>query len=56
MEFDHVNGVKKHSISNLRRGDFALSTLLDELKKVRLICVVCHRLATAARRRGARAI
>lgn len=47
LDFDHVRGDKSFGIgANISRS---MSALLAELKKVRVVCANCHRVATAAR-------
>lgn len=47
LEFDHVKGKKKSSISNLVYRQANWKTINAEIKKCHVRCVRCHRLRTA---------
>lgn len=47
LEFDHVRGEKKTSVSNLSRAGHCLETLVDEISKCDVRCANCHRRKTA---------
>lgn len=48
LEFDHRDrDTKVESISNMLRSALAVETLMDEISKCDVMCVVCHRLRTA---------
>ena len=50
MDFDHVRGVKKFSISTpSRMRGSTLLDLLEELDKCELVCANCHRIRTRKR-------
>lgn len=48
MEFDHVHGEKRHSISEMSSWKHA--TVLAEIAKCEAVCANCHRVRTALRR------
>lgn len=50
LEFDHVRGEKKGSISNLIRSDYAWSTIKAEMEKCVVRCSNCHAVMTARRK------
>lgn len=50
MDFDHVRGEKKTSVS--RSALWGPKTLLAEIEKCDLVCANCHRLRTAKRKAG----
>ena len=47
-EFDHVRGEKRFSISRAIKNG-SMKTLLEEIEKCDLVCLVCHRRRTAKR-------
>ena len=49
MEFDHVNGDKKFTISNMIRST-SLDKLLEEVTKCDVVCANCHRLREAKKK------
>jgi len=50
MDFDHVNGEKKMTISRmLRSSDSRWEDILAEVAKCDLVCANCHRVRTAKR-------
>ena len=49
LDFDHVRGVKKKSVSRLLAGTFALATIFREIEKCDVRCSNCHRRITAVR-------
>lgn len=49
MDFDHVRGEKRHSISKLMVDRYSPQALAEELRKCDLVCACCHRLRTAKR-------
>jgi len=51
MEFDHVRGEKEESIG--RMFGWAWQRILAEVAKCEVVCSVCHRLRTEARRAAA---
>lgn len=61
-EFDHIDPATKYRTrngnivhpSNMIKGNrYSLVTVLDEIAKCRVVCVVCHRLYTHLEQRGA---
>ena len=50
LDLDHVRGVKVNSIARLKW--MALPKLFAEIAKCETRCANCHRLMTAARRKG----
>lgn len=50
LEFDHVQGIKKGSISNLIRSDYAWSTIKSEMEKCVVRCSNCHAVITSRRK------
>ncbi len=50
MDFDHVRGTKRMQISDANLS--CTKTLLVELRKCELVCAVCHRVRTGARKLG----
>jgi len=43
LDFDHVRGVKKKSVSTLARNCASLRTLQEEIDKCDIRCANCHR-------------
>jgi len=52
MEFDHVRGVKRHNIGKM--ANHSRERVLAEIEKCELICCVCHRIRSHARREPAK--
>jgi aerobic-type carbon monoxide dehydrogenase small subunit (CoxS/CutS family) len=50
LQFDHVFGNKKSSVSNLIRSDYCWETILEEIKKCEVRCANCHAVVTAHRK------
>ncbi len=50
LQFDHVSGIKKASVSNLIRSDYAWKTILEEINKCEVRCANCHAVVTAHRK------
>jgi hypothetical protein len=48
MEYDHVRGVKRHSIGKMT--NHKRERVLEEILKCDLVCCICHRIRTQARR------
>jgi hypothetical protein len=48
MEFDHVRGKKRHSIGKM--ANHSRERVLEEIAKCELVCCVCHRIRSHARR------
>jgi hypothetical protein len=46
MDFDHIDGKKKHNISRVANSAVSIKTIKDELRKCELVCANCHRLRT----------
>ena len=49
LQFDHVMGDKKDTVSNLIRSDYAWSTIKAEILKCEVVCANCHAVRTKAR-------
>lgn len=49
LQFDHVEGDKKDSVSNLIRSDYAWNTIKEEILKCEVVCANCHAVRTKAR-------
>lgn len=47
LEFDHVHGPKRLSISNMYGQGYGWATILAEIEKCEVRCVKCHRRRTA---------
>lgn len=47
LEFDHVSGLKKESISNLAKRRSSVKKIIDEIAKCEVRCANCHRRKTA---------
>ena len=54
MEFDHVRGEKRMTVSALVRRGSSEEALLAEIEKCDLVCANCHRVRTKRRRKAAR--
>ena len=50
LQFDHINGNKKDSVSNLIRSDYAWKTILEEINKCEVVCANCHAIRTRDRK------
>lgn len=48
MDFDHVRGVKVRGVGLM--VSYSTQRLLDEIAKCDVVCAICHRLRTYARR------
>lgn len=49
LEFDHVRGVKKATVSSMIGGTYSTERLFEEIAKCDVRCANCHRRVTAAR-------
>ena len=49
MEFDHTKNNKFMSVSKMIHEGYALDTILKEIQKTDLVCVLCHKLRTHKR-------
>ena len=49
LEFDHVSGEKKFSISQAIRSGYSISLITEEIAKCEVRCANCHRRITAKR-------
>jgi hypothetical protein len=47
MDFDHVRGTKRFSIS--RSGTRSMQAVREEIEKCEVVCANCHRVRTASR-------
>lgn len=50
LQFDHVSGIKKDSVSNLIRSDYAWKTIKKEMEKCVVRCSNCHAVITSRRK------
>ena len=46
MDFDHVDGKKKHNLARYANSAVSLKTIKDEIKKCEVVCANCHRYRT----------
>jgi hypothetical protein len=49
MDFDHVDGKKKHNIARYANSAVSIKTIKDEIAKCEVVCANCHRLRTWSR-------
>lgn len=49
MDFDHIQGKKKHNIARFANSAVSIKTIKDELTKCELVCANCHRYRTWVR-------
>jgi len=49
MDFDHVQGKKRHTLSRYANSAVSIKTIKDELNKCELVCSNCHRFRTWSR-------
>ena len=49
MQFDHVKGKKKYSLSNLKCSACSVETIVQEAKKCDVVCANCHAIRTFKR-------
>jgi len=49
LDFDHLAD-KKHNISNMVNGGYAVKTISVEMRKCDVVCSNCHRVRTKKRR------
>lgn len=49
MDFDHVRGVKRFSLSQYHHHTQSLDVIKEEVEKCDIICACCHRLRTYVR-------
>lgn len=52
LDFDHVRGVKRDSVSRMVLDRLSWMTLFREIAKCVVRCVVCHRKKTLAEQRA----
>src|ERR1051326_1879448 len=52
MDFDHVRGTKKFSISGSAHVGISIDRLFVEIAKCEIVCACCHRVRTHKRRRS----
>lgn len=50
LEFDHVRGVKKYEISNMKFSAMSIATIQKEIDKCEVRCANCHRRVTYKRK------
>ncbi len=43
LEFDHVKGVKRHTISKMVRHGYGINSIQREIAKCKVRCANCHR-------------
>lgn len=46
MDFDHINGRKKHNLARYANSAVSISTIKNEIKKCEIVCANCHRYRT----------
>jgi hypothetical protein len=46
MDFDHVDGKKKHNIARYANSAVSIKTIKDEIAKCQVVCANCHRYRT----------
>lgn len=46
MDFDHVDGKKKHNLSRYANSSVSIKTIKEEIKKCEVVCANCHRYRT----------
>jgi hypothetical protein len=52
MDFDHVKGIKRLTLSTMAIRVVNMKAILEELEKCEVVCANCHRIRTKARRIG----
>lgn len=53
MDFDHITGDKRGNVSYLAHKPAGLETLWAEINKCVVVCALCHRYRTHARKQAA---
>ena len=46
MDFDHIDGKKKHNLARYANSAVSLKTIKEEIKKCEVVCANCHRYRT----------
>jgi hypothetical protein len=46
MDFDHIDGKKKHNIARYANSAVSIKTIKDEINKCQVVCANCHRYRT----------
>ena len=46
MDFDHIQGKKKHNLARYANSSVSIKTIKDEIKKCQVVCANCHRYRT----------
>ena len=46
MDFDHIQGKKKHNLARYANSSVSIKTIKDEIKKCEVVCANCHRYRT----------
>lgn len=46
MDFDHVDGKKKHNIARYANSAVSIKTIKEEIAKCEVVCANCHRYRT----------
>lgn len=54
LDWDHVRGIKEHSIAKLINDRWPIEVLMRETSKCDVVCANCHRIRTAERRQHVR--
>ena len=49
LEFDHVTGEKRNSISLMVNGGYSIEAIKEEIKKCEIVCSNCHAIRTHQR-------
>lgn len=52
MDFDHVDGKKKHNLARYANSAVSIKTIKDEIAKCEVVCANCHRYRTWERQNG----
>ena len=52
MDFDHIDGKKKHNLARYANSAVSLKTIKDEIQKCEVVCANCHRYRTWLRTQG----
>ena len=52
MDFDHVDGKKKHNLARYANSAVSIKTIKEEISKCEVVCANCHRYRTWERQNG----
>lgn len=53
MDFDHVDGKKKHNLARYANSAVSIKTIKQEIAKCEVVCANCHRYRTWVRQNEA---